>query len=410
MAMARSRTRQAPSASIGSRGSPHPPWFLSLTAALPAFFVCPVWAAKWDIVPRLTVQESYTDNVGLAPEGFERGEFVTQVRPGVSIRGGGPRLRLNADYSADLIYRSQQESREVRHRLNADGRAEVLHQLFFVDASASVSQQNISLTGPQAQSNINTTGNLADVSSFQVSPYLRHTFGASAQGEARYTYSRVTTDATNSLSNSNSNRVDLRLSSGPAYKLYTWNLAYNREVISYAQSQQPDVTTQTITAGGRRLITPQLYLTSSIGYEDADYLSIGEPPQGFFWNTGFEYTPTDRTRIAASTGRRYFGKNNFFQFNHRTRLTVWTAGYSEGVTTTRTQFLLPSIMSTADYIDTLFLTQFPDPVLRSGWCLRRWRWCSSSRASTLRTCCSRRADDGSVNSPFAAPPAPTSAD
>ena len=367
MAMARSRIPRQLSASTGSRGSPHPTWFLPLTAALPAFFVCPVWAAKWDILPAFSVEESYSDNISLAPEGSERGEWVTRLRPSVSIRGSGPRLRLEAVYSPDVLLRSEQDVLDVRHQLNGNLHAELMQQRLFVDARASMSRQNISLLGPQTDSTINTTANQADVETFLVSPYLRHEFGATAQGEARYTYSVMKTGGgQNTLGNSDSNRIDLRLSSGASFRVYTWNLQYSGEIIEYdsARAQQQQVKTQIVTAGGRRLVTPQLYLTSSVGYEKADYLTIGEPPQGVFWNTGIEWTPTDRTHLSASIGRRYYGKNNSFQFSHRTRLTVWSAGYSESISTTREQFLLPSTFATADLVNTLFLAELPDPVLR----------------------------------------------
>ncbi len=45
--------------------------FLSLSAALPALLACPAWAAKWDIVPTLSVVETYTDNVSLTPDAVE---------------------------------------------------------------------------------------------------------------------------------------------------------------------------------------------------------------------------------------------------------------------------------------------------------------------------------------------------
>ena len=368
MAMARSRIPRQLSVSSGSRGSPHPTWFLPLTAALPAFFVCPVWAAKWDIVPTFSAQESYTDNVSLSADGSQRGEWVTQLRPAVSIQGTGPRLRLNATYSADLLVRSERETREFRNQFLGDAQAELLQQLLFVDVRGSVSQQNISLLGPQAESNINTSSNRTNVRSFLVSPYLRHTFGTSAQGEARFTYSTVRTGSEESLSNSDANRINLSLFSGPSFKLYSWNISYSRETIDYAATQQrqvqQDVTTENIAATGRRLITPQFSLTSTVGYEKSNYLTLGAPPEGAFWNTGFEWTPTDRTRLAAAIGRRYFGDNNFLEFHHRTRLTVWNVSYSEAITNTRSQFLLPSTVGTATYLDALFLTQFPDPLLR----------------------------------------------
>ena len=45
-----------------------------------------VRAGEWDIVPRLTVVETYTDNVDL-DESNKNSEFITEVNPGISVQG-----------------------------------------------------------------------------------------------------------------------------------------------------------------------------------------------------------------------------------------------------------------------------------------------------------------------------------
>jgi uncharacterized protein (PEP-CTERM system associated) len=77
-----------------------------------------------------------------------------------------------------------------------------------------------------------------------------------------------------------------------------------------------------------------------------------------------DWTPTPRTRLAAAVGERFYGDYYSLEFTHRTHLTTWSAGYNQNVTTTRSQFFLPSTTSTAAYLDTLFSTQIPDPVAR----------------------------------------------
>ena len=63
-------------------------------------------------------------------------------------------------------------------------------------------------------------------------------------------------------------------------------------------------------------------------------------------------------------GDRFYGNYYNLEFTHRTRLTAWSAGYNETVTTTRSEFFVPATTSTAAYLDTLFSSQFPDPVAR----------------------------------------------
>ena len=318
----------------------------------------------WEIVPTLTVEETYTDNVRLSPTGSERADWVTRLRPGVSITGTGARLRFNATYAAEVIYRAQEGSHDLLHYLDASGEAELVEKLLFVDARASISQQNVSLLGPQAGSNISDTGNRTTVRTFLVSPYLKRDFGTTAQGEARLTSSSVTTSGgTSSLIDSESNRVDLRLTSGPAFKLLTWNVAYNKERIDYTQSNQ-SIDLEKVAASGKHLITPYLGLQATIGYEENDYSS--SQAKGKFWNVGPEWTPTPRTRLAATMGRRYFGPSHSLDFSHRTRLTTWRIEYSKDVTTTRGQFLVPTSVSTAAFLDTLFLSSIPDPIIRAA--------------------------------------------
>jgi uncharacterized protein (PEP-CTERM system associated) len=338
-------------------------WFLSLSAGLSALLACPAWAAKWDVVPTLSFRETYTDNVSLTPDAFKQGDWVTQVIPGISITATGARLKFNATYAPEVTYYAQgKESNQVFQRGNAVGNAELAKQLLFVDAGASVNQYNVSLQGPLTTSNVNTTGNLATVGTLFASPYLRHAFGSEVQAEARFTYSVVNSDDTSALSNSVADRIGLRLASGPAYKLLTWDLAYNSETIHYDTQQDTD--TEVISANARRLITSTVGLLAQVGH---DYYKSGDiipASEGTSWSAGFDWTPSPRTRLAATAGHRFYGDTYLLDFKHRTRLTTWSAGYTQNVTTTRSEFLIPVTTSTAGYLDSLFLSRFPDPVAR----------------------------------------------
>lgn len=321
---------------------------------------------SWEIVPTLLVTETYTDNVRLRPSGSERSDWVTELRPGVSIVGRGARLRFDATYAANVVNRIQEGSNDVVHYLNARADAELVQKLLFVDARASVTQQNVSLLGPQAESDISDTGNRTSVRTVLISPYLRRDFGTNAQGEARLTSSSVTSSGGfASLIDSESNRIDLKLASGPAFKLLTWNVAYNKERIDYTETNQ-SIDQEKIQASGKRLITPELGLLATVGYEENDYGVAGPSAKGRFWSVGPEWTPTPRTRLAATTGRRYFGPSYSLDFSHRTRLTTWRVEYSEDVTTTRGQFLVPTNVDTATFLDALFLSSIPDPIIRQA--------------------------------------------
>jgi uncharacterized protein (PEP-CTERM system associated) len=140
-------------------------------------------------------------------------------------------------------------------------------------------------------------------------------------------------------------------------------MKYTRDSVDYDVGR--GYTLQNFTATARRLLTPTLNVSATVGYEDNDYATLtGEQPSGANWNVGFNWTPTPRTHLAATAGRRYFGNTYSLDFSHRMRRLFVTANYGDEVTTTRAQFLRPGQADTATYLDTLLLSTIPDPVER----------------------------------------------
>jgi uncharacterized protein (PEP-CTERM system associated) len=133
--------------------------------------------------------------------------------------------------------------------------------------------------------------------------------------------------------------------------------------ITYDENQQ-ETLTEAITGSARRLISPTVGLLAQAGYESYSSGIPGSVLEGSRWGAGLEWTPTPRTRLAATAGKRFDDDAYNFEFHHRTRLTTWSAGYSEDVTTARSEFFVPATASTAGTLGQLFLSQFPDPVAR----------------------------------------------
>jgi uncharacterized protein (PEP-CTERM system associated) len=340
---------------------------LRRSAVLGAVLACPVaWGAQWDIVPTLSVVESYTDNIALTSDALKQSDWITQAIPGIKVNATGPRLRFNVNYAPEVVYYAHsRDDVEVFNRGSALGTAELARQLLFIDGGAAVNQYDVSPRGPLTTSNINITGNRATVANYFASPYLRSTAGSQVQAEARYTYSVAKSDDTPELVDSAGNAISLRLASGPAYKVFTWNLSYHRENIEYTGTQQDqDTDIEVSSAGVRRMLTNTFALTAQGGYDYYKRGALVPASEGWAWNVGMDWTPSPRTRLAAAVGERFYGDYYSLEFTHRTPLTTWSAGYNQTVTTTRSEFFLPSTTSTAAYLDTLFSTQIPDPVAR----------------------------------------------
>ena len=364
MGRARGGAQRALLAGCGDGDSRHNLFrFLALPVLL-ALLACPARAEKWDVVPSLSVAETHSDNISLVQDASKQSDWVTQVTPGISIAATGARLRFNVSYAPEFVYHARgQREDQVFQRGNAVAYAELAKQFLYLEAGARVDQYDISLQGPLATSNINTTGNRAAVTTSFVSPYLLRDFGSAVRGEARFTYSSWNSDGATVLPDNEANRVNLRLASGPAYKLLTWDIGYTRESITYDENQQ-ETLTEVITGNARRLISSTVGLLAQAGYESYASGIPGSVLEGSRWGAGLEWTPTPRTRLAATAGKRFDDDAYSFEFQHRTRLTTWSAGYSEDVTTTRSEFFVPATASTAGTVDQLFLSQFPDPVAR----------------------------------------------
>jgi uncharacterized protein (PEP-CTERM system associated) len=336
---------------------------LTLLAALLALLARPASGNNWEVATSLSVVETYTDNISLVLDAAKQSDWVTQVTPGISITSEGPRLRLRASYAPEFAYYAKGTNEDrVFQRGRAVGNLELADKLLYIEAGANIDQYPVTLQGPLSISNVNTTGNRATTSSSYVSPYLLRDFESVAKGEARFTHTVVKASEQTVLSDSEANRANLRLESGPAYKRLTWDLRYFGEEIVYESGQE--TLSEVFTASSRLLITRNVGLLAQAGYESYDPGISALVSEGPRWSAGLEWTPTPRTRIAGTAGKRLDDDAYTFEFRHRTRLSTWSASYNEDVTTSRSEFFVPETASTASTLDQLFATQYPDPVAR----------------------------------------------
>lgn len=306
-----------------------------------SFMSAGVQAVEWNVSPRLDLGETYTDNVMLAPSGSAKSDWITQVTPGISIEGTGSRLRLRADYALqNLVYANESSRNNFYHQLNASANATLVENTLFLDARGNIQQQATSLLAPISNNNLNP-GNVTDVSSYSVSPYLLHKFGSTAVSELRFTHDAVNTQV-GGLSDSSANKVDLKLNSGPSFYDLGWGLSYTHEKVDYDLRADTDSKVFTGTASYR--IFPKLRVIATVGYEKDNYLYSGvDQPKGSFWSAGFNWVPSIRTNVNASVGERYFGKTATLELNHRTAHTTWLANYTQDITSMRNDVLNPDI-------------------------------------------------------------------
>ncbi|CAH1079373.1 TIGR03016 family PEP-CTERM system-associated outer membrane protein [Candidatus Nitrotoga sp. 1052] len=325
-------------------------------------------AAEWKVVPRLMLMETYTDNVTLATQGNEKSDFITQINPGISLTGTGARLKVNANYTMqNLFYANQNNQNRTVHQLRAGANAELIKNFFFLDSTASISQQNISLLGPLTTNNENITNNRTTVKTYSISPNIRHNFSNFASTQARYTHNAVYTGV-EGQSGSQSDTILLSLTSGSAFRTLGWGLNYTNQKINGLGTSigglRTSVENERYMGNLRYRVSSKFSLTGTSGYQKFTYTSTTGKSAGSFWTAGFVWTPAQRTNITANTGKAFFGTTYTLIASHRTRRSAWSLNYHQNITTTRDQFLIPATTDTANFLNQLWTSNIPDPLMR----------------------------------------------
>jgi uncharacterized protein (PEP-CTERM system associated) len=300
-----------------------------------AGMVQPVLAADWTITPKLTASERYTDNVNLAPAGSpnKKNDFITEIRPGVSLYKNGRRLKVNLNYSLQsLTYLNTTQNNALNHQLNGVANAELMEDFLFLDLRSAIYQQNINALAPIGLGNTNATNNLTTVGTYSISPYIRKRFGTFADLNYRLSQSGVYYD-TQGINNSTVQNVLGSLNSGSRFNDVFWGLDYSYTNNKNSVTANTEFEKGSATVG--TAITRKLRVNATGGIERNNFISLGNNKvDGPFWNVGFDWAPTIRTQIGATVGQRFFGNTYSFNLTERTRRTTWNARYSEDITTT----------------------------------------------------------------------------
>lgn len=321
--------------------------------------------AQWRVQPSLSLVETYTDNVALQSNELKQSQFVSEVTPGLALSGNGQRFKVQGTARwRHFAYSDEQQANTLDHSFEyaLDGQATVVEDLFFVDASASVTPRSIYAFGPQVENSPYVGENRAKIQTWRISPRLEHRFGNTANMMLRYIRDSVDGGDVQGFGNSGGDTFMATLTSGTALQTLDWGLTAMRQDLK--DDFSGDTTTETALANLRYPVTRRFALTASAGYDSYDYQALGGRTAGRNWSAGIDWAPSQRTRAIVSLGRHFYGQTGKLDISHRSRHTVWSIDYGDAITTSRQQFLLPSTIDTVGLLDNLFAANISDPVLR----------------------------------------------
>jgi uncharacterized protein (PEP-CTERM system associated) len=336
--------------------------------ALAALLLSAECHADWKFTPTLGVSETYSDNPGLQRDADAHGQWISEAIPGFTLASRSRRLRLSA-FGEWHFYRYQDKNtpnmhdRERRYGLNADAR--LIEDFLSLETAASGSRQAISAFGPRYNEPYSTF-NRTDVRTWSISPVLQHRFGNTAAMQLRVTHDSVESDGniTNSaFADSRSTSALLSLASPDANSALGWGLQYmrqNLEMDRYGSS-----TSVNASANLRYRLSRSWSAVASVGHDSYEFTTLNSRTSGPSYNAGFIWAPSSRTSVDARIGHSFLGKTGALAATQRTRRLVSRLSYSDQVTTSRAQFLLPAAIDTAAMLDQLFSSTISDPVLRA---------------------------------------------
>jgi len=289
---------------------------------------------RWDITPRVSISQIYSDNISLEVKGDENDEFVTRLDAGVALLREGARARARLDYNLlGLIFWDESDDNDVFHQLDAEGRVDLVPNRFFVEGLATFDQRERSRAGRTGDI-VNIGVDRTDVLNVRVSPVYVQPFDDFATGELRYTYDRVDYDDDDDRdTDSESNRVRANLASGPMFARIGWNLSFDREEIDFDDGSS--VTFQTAEALARLSVTEGLSVFAAVGDERNDFEQ--DPgrarPDDTFWRVGATLRTADRTFAEAFFGERFFGNTYGAELRRQLRDGRLFASYVEELRT-----------------------------------------------------------------------------
>jgi uncharacterized protein (PEP-CTERM system associated) len=305
-----------------------------------------------------------TDNVRRAPSDQKKSDGIVEVFPGIAVRAGTPRLRLDFSYIGQKVdYFREDELSRWNNNLAAATTFEAVDNFLFLDASAAITQQFFSAIRPRPQDATGDFSNRFESRAATVSPYMRGRIGES--GAYLLRYNRVwSSPGTNSfgLPKSDTDQAIAQIQ-GPVSTSANWTLDYIGTRTEWENQTLPQEFQRYFGSLYYRPSTEWVFSVLA-GREYNNYLLVGN------WYTnyggGVLWRPSERTVAQARVERRFFGTGYLFRLNHRHRQLAFSVDGSRDVVSQLSRLFVLPAGDTRTSLDQALLSfpQYADPVAR----------------------------------------------
>jgi uncharacterized protein (PEP-CTERM system associated) len=325
-----------------------------------------IYAQSLHILPRLSVTQSYTDNVQQSSNEMARQDWVIEASPGIRMERLGSRTSFLIDFQLrNFAYANESRLNNSQKQLTSFLKVEAIEKWLFIDSQANISQQNRSpfagsvLTGPSVVGGAGN--NRVETTTYQISPYVRGLFSNVATYQVRY---NATETHTNENAFPTTHLYDLTGKFANASSSAKLGWSVDATALSVKNNIIGSRVDQRLRGALIYAIEPQLRLSVIGGYEKTDYASIDKRGTDIY-GAGIEWSPSPRTQFAAVREHRFFGDGHSVLFSHRTPMTAWRFTSSNDVSILPAQLTALDPGSVYSSLSDLLQSSIPDPTERA---------------------------------------------
>lgn len=266
---------------------------------------------------------AYTDNIRLAPEGFEEDEYIAST-----VFSGGAITSTNRFTGIllgdlDLSYLINDEDFNVSQNIGAAGTATIAENWFYFDVSGQTSRQLVGDNARFSRSINSARSQQANVHSYSASPYFYRRLRDNASVTLRYRFSQVFIDDSDSvfgaidpdfLNDSRTHEVVAQYDSGSRFDKVRFTIsAYGDDTTESGSGVLPrfGYTHGAVEGAAEVALSRKFAVSGAVGYDDvetddaASQFFDDEALSGVFWRAGFTARPNRRTVARVEYGRRF---------------------------------------------------------------------------------------------------------
>jgi uncharacterized protein (PEP-CTERM system associated) len=333
----------------------------------------------WQILPRITVIETGTDNAQLSSS--HQADLISQISPGLTVIADTQRVTVNLDYEPTAsIYAVNSDFNQVAQNLAGDVLTTIIPDTMFVDVRGAMNQQSrYGSNGPTNTTTIAGNNSLQNTS-FALSPYILHDFDGIGTLQAGYTlaYSSSTSPAGVSVTSPGvgvlpGNFGNSYLTTNHEYANFVTGENFGRlqNAVSADATQYngtgvlQDAYRYVFVNNVAYALNPFIALLAGGGYENIRYSGTPEfLVNDAVWSFGARLTP-DSTSYLTVEYRHEDGISALYvdtSYQIAPRLLLF-GGYSEGLTTSQQQLQDTLLLSRLDQAGNFVTGTTGTPVL-----------------------------------------------